>query len=372
MKNPFITTGYVDEEHFCDRVSETKRLTSLLVNGNNVALISPRRMGKTGLLRHCFAQQEIASKYYTFIIDIYATKTLSEFVYAMGKEVLNVLKSMERKVWERFLQIVGSFRGGISIDEFGRPSWGLSIGDIKSPETTLDEIFKYLNEASRPCLVAIDEFQSIARYREDNVEAILRTYIQSSKNAWFVFSGSMRSMMSEMFSSPSRPFYQSTTLMSLAPIPLEAYAEFAERHFEAGGKRISRRLISDVYGRFNGTTWYVQKMCNELFALTGDGEMCDVEHVEPVLHQILVENEESYQETLYRLTTKQKAVLVAISKSEPGIKVTSAQFVKKFNLSSPSSVQKAIAGLVDKELLTCSRGNYSVYDFFFNEWLKQL
>ena len=78
IKNPFLTYGYNGPEYFCDRVEETKRLTSLLVNGNHVALMSPRRMGKTGLIRHCFAQKELQNNYYLFIVDIYATKSLVE------------------------------------------------------------------------------------------------------------------------------------------------------------------------------------------------------------------------------------------------------------------------------------------------------
>ena len=80
MKNPFLTYGYNGPEYFCDRVEETKRLTSLLMNGNHVALMSPRRMGKTGLIRHCFAQQELQKDYYLFLVDIYATKSLSELI----------------------------------------------------------------------------------------------------------------------------------------------------------------------------------------------------------------------------------------------------------------------------------------------------
>ncbi len=80
MINPFVTNGYVGAEYFCDRVQETSDIVSLLRNGNNLALISPRRYGKTDLIRHCFDQEEIKDKYYTFIIDIYSTKSLAEMV----------------------------------------------------------------------------------------------------------------------------------------------------------------------------------------------------------------------------------------------------------------------------------------------------
>ena len=81
MKNPFLTYGYIGPEFFCDRVEESKRLTSLLVNGNHIALMSPRRMGKTGLIRHCFAKLETRNDYYLFLVDIYATKSLAELMF---------------------------------------------------------------------------------------------------------------------------------------------------------------------------------------------------------------------------------------------------------------------------------------------------
>lgn len=83
--NPFITSGYISAEYFCDRIIETATLTRYITNGNNVALISPRRLGKTGLIEHCFHQKQIKEAYHTFLIDIYATKNLQEFVFELGK-----------------------------------------------------------------------------------------------------------------------------------------------------------------------------------------------------------------------------------------------------------------------------------------------
>ena len=97
IANPFVTNGYISPHYFCDRVEETDLLTRLVTNGNNVALISPRRLGKTGLIHHCFQQDGIKDRYYTFIVDIYATKNLQEFVYELGKAVLSVLRSRGRK-----------------------------------------------------------------------------------------------------------------------------------------------------------------------------------------------------------------------------------------------------------------------------------
>ena len=178
LKNPFTTSGYVSSRYFCDRERESSELIREITNGNNVALISTRRMGKTGLILHCFHNKKIEKEYYTFFIDIYATKSLKDFVYSMSKVILNGLKPFGKKALECFWNSVKSLQAGITFDPVGNPSFNLQLGDIRTTETTLGEIFDYLERADKPCIVAIDEFQQIMSYPEKNVEALLRTHIQ--------------------------------------------------------------------------------------------------------------------------------------------------------------------------------------------------
>lgn len=110
INNPFVTSGYIAPEYFCDREKETEDLVRWLINENNVALISTRRMGKTGLIQHCFELAEIKKDYYTFLIDIYTTKTLREFVFQLGKSILTVLKPKGRKAWELFIDSMTSLK----------------------------------------------------------------------------------------------------------------------------------------------------------------------------------------------------------------------------------------------------------------------
>lgn len=369
--NPFLTFGYRSSEYFCDREAETAELTSLLTNGNNVTLTSPRRMGKTGLLCHCFAQPAIAEQYHTFIIDIYATKSLQDMVFTMGRIILASLKPRGRQAFERFIEMVTSLRPGISFDESGSPTWNLELGDIKAPDFTLEEIFRYLEHADRPCLVAIDEFQSIAEYPEKNVEEILRTYVQHCKQTWFVFCGSHRSMMGEMFQSPARPFYQSTTNMPLSAIPLESYAPFIDRHFRHAHKYIAPEAISQVYQQFDGTTWYIQKVMNELWRTTPEDGACTLDDVAPSIRHIIRSNADTYQDILYQLSTRQKALLLAICREGKATQITGSAFIRKYRLTSASSVQKAAEVMLKQHIITHERGTYEVYDRFFALWMKE-
>ena len=370
ISNPFVTNGYLSPHYFCDRVEETKQLTSIVTNGNNIALISPRRLGKTGLICHCFEQDLIKDNYYAFIVDIYATKNLQEFVYELGKVVLGVLKSKGRRAWELFLNTLGSLRGSISFDINGNPEWGLGVGDIKVPQTTLDEIFLYLEHADKPCIVAIDEFQVIADYPETNVEAVLRTRIQKCHNTCFLYAGSQRHMMAEIFVSPSRPFYQSTRLMSIEPIALEHYVAFAQSLFLEFRKEITDDTVISVYQRYAGVTWYVQSVLNALFSLTAPEGVCRQEMIEPAIQQIISQQSFAYKALLYQLPSKQKEVLMAICREGKATNITARPFLQRHRLTA-SMVQGAVKGLLDKDFVTHDMGVYSLYDQFFAQWLLQ-
>lgn len=131
------------------------------------------------MIHHCFQQTEIKEKFHTFHIDIYATTSITDFVNVFGRTILEELKPKGRTAWEGFLNMLRSIRSEISFDINNNPTWSLGLGDISNPTTTLDEIFSYLNQADKPCLIAIDEFQQIVKYPNGvNIEAMLRTYIQ--------------------------------------------------------------------------------------------------------------------------------------------------------------------------------------------------
>lgn len=333
IRNPFITNGYAGPEYFCDRKTETSKLTKLLTNGNNVVLMSPRRMGKTGLLYHCFQQTEIANNYNTFVVDIYSTKSFDNLVLEIGKKVLDAL----------------------------RPKG----------ETTLEEIFSYIEKADKPCIIAIDEFQQIMNYAEKNVEEILRTHIQQCNNAVFVFSGSEQHLLREMFTSPARSFYSSASTLELGCIDIDKYAQFAANHFNNGGKKIDTDAFRYLYERFEGTTWFIQKTLNYIYSNIGLDETCNVAMVDEAIYQILNENSTMYAENVYQLTLRQKQLLVAISAEGKYKEITGSKFIKKYNLGSPSTIQTTIKSLLDKQIVTCHLGVYEVYDKLFALWLKR-
>ncbi len=253
----------------------------------------------------------------------------------------------------------------------GQPSWNVSVGEIANPNNTLEEIFHYLQQADKPCLVAIDEFQQILKYNDTNVEAALRTYVQYCSNANFVFMGSQRHLMGTMFVSPNRPFYQSVTVMNLNLIDEEKYWAFCKAHFEKAGKTVDREVVDQLYAQFEGVTFYLQKVMNVLFMRTTEGGHCTLDELQPAIDYIVDFTNLTYEDLMYQLPEKQSAVLRAIAEEGKVNQITSGKFAKRYGLVSPSAVKSAVNALLDKDLITQEKGVYQVYDKFLEIWLKR-
>lgn len=368
--NPFITTGKIPAKYFCDRRKESKRLIREVTNGNNLVLISSRRMGKTGLISHCYDNSEIHGKYETFYIDILQTSSLKEFIYLFGREIFNKLVPSGLRRLKQFAAALHSIAGSFGFDPItGMPTFNLQLGDIVNPELTLEEIFKFISESEDRCLIAIDEFQQICNYNEKNVEALLRTHIQHLDNANFIFAGSEAHILRQMFTESARPFYNNASIMELNPIELSEYTEFAKTLFEEAGKGISSESIRFVYQIMEGNTFYLQKTFNTVFSKTSSGEICSIDMVEESLAEILGSFETLYKEILSGINEPQKQLLIAIASSGIARGITSSQFIKKYALTSASSVQAAAKRLLESGMISRSGSEYKIQDPMLRQWL---
>ena len=371
--NPFIISNeYVSEEYFCDRKFETKVLVDNILNGRNTVLISIRRMGKSGLISHCFSRRDVADSYITFFVDLYSTSSLSEMVSLMGKEILDSLKGKGQKVIDRFITTVRSLTAGITIDPItGQPTLNISLGAINKPEQTLKEIFEYLEMSDKPCVVAIDEFQQIADYPESNVVALLRTYVQKCKQTQFIFSGSKRRMMDRLFNSPAEPFYQSCANLYLESIEKEVYYDFASAKFKEAGKTLSKECFDRMYEALEGHTWYIQRLLNEMYAIVDAGELADIDVLNSAMQHIHRLDRRSYEESLQYLTIPQKSLLIAIAKDIKAKELTSSDFVRRHGLKSSSSVQSASKSLYESEAITRELDTFFVTNRFLGFWIME-
>jgi hypothetical protein len=371
-ENPFIVTGHIKPEYFCDRKAESERLVKLLLNGNNVVLKSDRRMGKTGLIQYCFDKPVLSENYYTFFIDILHTSCLQELVRELGKAVYEQTVPRGKRLTQGFLKTLRSLNGKLGFDAVsGMPTFSIGLDDVEQPEYTLKEIFSYLEQADRPCIVAIDEFQQIGKYPEQNIEALLRGHIQKIANCLFIFAGSNKHMMELMFDNSRRPFYKSADNMDLGVIPRDVYIGFVCQKFSEKGRRIRPELAGEVYDMFEGHTYYVQRTMNEAFSNTMPGEECNGETLAYSLQNVLDAIQSQYKEWLSKLSLRQKTLLYAFASDGWSSQITSAAFVKRHKLASASSVQNAVRKLKEEDLIVEDRKRYRVSDRFFAMWIKR-
>lgn len=373
VKNPFIVTGKIEKEYFCDRVVESKAIEKAISNGNNLVLISPRRMGKTGLVRYCYDFEFDKDEYYTFFIDILHTTSLQEFTYLLGRKIYETVLPKSKKMMTAFIHTLKSISGQFGFDPVSNtPTFDLSLGDIVRPELTLEEIFYYLEHADRPCIVTIDEFQQIAKYPEKNVEALLRTHIQNMGNCQFIFAGSEYHIMQEMFLSAAHPFYNSSDILELKPIEEQVYSDFVASWMQRYYRSIEPELVSKVYQLFRGNTYGMQRTFNEVFALMNDGETCTQEVVLLAINNIVDSKEPLFQEMLSNIPEKQKPLLYAIASDGEVEKITSAAFIRKHKLASASAIQYAARQLMLNGMITKLHGKFSLNEQFFDIWINRM
>ena len=369
LRNPFVLAGYGGPEYFCDRIAETKKLCGAIRNESNVTLLSPRRYGKTGLIMNAFDKLAKDGEYETIYLDVFGTQNLAEFTKLLAKAVIGRFDTPLERMSGAAKRLIQGIRPTLSYDDAsGKPSLSFDVSPSQA-EKTLSDIFDYLKSHNRRTVIAIDEFQQIGEYAEKGIEATLRSQIQFSP-ARFIFAGSKQHIMRDMFTSPKRPFYQSSFMMPLDVIAEDSYYDFANRFFAEVGRILDREVFHKMYQRFDGVTWYVQTLLWDFYA-SGD-DITDVAQLNEAVRQRVAANEYDQQRLLEILPDGAQRLIRAVAKEGIVSAPQSSGFISKYGLRAASSVKTSLDMLVDKELLYHGKDGYIVYDRFFAEYLKAL
>jgi hypothetical protein len=369
VSNPFITAGYVSPDYFCNRIEETERIINAIRSGRNLLLISLRRIGKTGLLRHVKYHLENNKNPHSVVyIDLLPTGNATEMLNALSTALIRV-KREEKNFLEKVLNVLGSLRPRLTIDTLtGQPSVELKIESNTDIQSGLDNLMKLITQIRKEIVIMFDEFQQIGNYPEKSTEHILRTIIQSYPQVPFIFSGSSKHMLENMFLSPSRPFYQSAELMHLETINEEHYKEYISAIFSRDERKIDPNVMSEIFVWTRTHTYYVQYICNILYEK--QLENINLKTVHNVFHQVLENFEPLFVSYRNLIPGHQFRLLQAIA-AENGIRQpTSGSFIKKHNLTSASSVATSLKSLAEKEMIIYDRNIWLVYDVFLSRWLE--
>ncbi len=375
MDNPFIIKSYETKELFCDREEELQQLLRNATGHTDITLISQRRIGKTGLILRLF--DELSSTHpdiQTIYMDIFASQSLDDFIKMMAEAAMRAFRP-KSSILDKLMVFIKALRPQISFDPItGEPQLQISYQTTHEKEYTLRGLFEFLDGQNTPIVMAIDEFQQIREYPEQNMEALLRTYIQQTKNITFVFCGSKKHIMADIFTNARKPFYSSTSFLALDKIPLEKYKAFIVNVFNKGNRNIQPEAADFVLEWTRRHTYYTQQLCHTIY---NDGATnIGLDEVKSACAQLLQQGEAVYLQYRQMLTEKQWRFLIAIAKEGAVTQITAGDFLRKHKIGTPSSVQRHADSLCEKGLLnaetTLHRTEYTVNDVFFSHWLERL
>jgi len=369
VANPFITGGYAGPAYFCNRMQEMERLSDAVSSRRNITLISLRRMGKTGLLKNLKHQIEQKGKSCAVIyVDLLPTMNCNEMLNTVSTALFRV-RQKERNFLEKMFGLLAALRPRLTVDPLtGEPAVELKVETVSEIKTGLENMLRLISEIKQDILFIFDEFQQIAKYPEKNTEAILRSVIQAYPVIPFIFSGSSRHMLENMFMSAGSPFYQSSELMYLERIPEKEYSEFIKAHFKKAGREIDDNALIRIFRWTRMHTYYVQYVCNIIFEQrskhTGEAE------ANWAFHRIMTDFEPQYINYRNLLPSHQFQLLIAIAASDGVVQPMAGDFVLRYGLTSPSSVSASLKALTEKEMVVRDLDRWQVYDVFFSRWLQ--
>ena len=372
LENPFILEPYQSKAYFCDREKETEEIIRNITNGRNTTLISPRRLGKTGLIFRVFDEM-MARKlpYETIYCDISDTLSLEEFIKVISDAVVSKLEKQQKIT--AFFKTLKSVRPLLGIDPLtGSPQVSFTFADDSQKQSTLKEVMDYLERYPQKVVLAIDEFQQIREYNDVNMEAVLRKHIQHLHNVRFIYCGSKKHTMTDMFTNAKKPFYESTSFSYLSKLPVPVYSAFIKEKFESAGKTIDDDSIRFIIEWTKDHTYYTQRLCNEVFSLSGNGIVRN--DIVTAIQSILDSERDRFQEIRRLVTRSQWKMLEALAKEGSVSQITSSAFLSKYKISSGPTALRNIKALMDKELVlvttTDDDTSYSVYNVFLSRYLE--
>ncbi len=374
MRNPFVIREIEADEPFCDRTVELRELASYASSFSNVVLYSPRRYGKTSLIKR--VQKELQDK---GVMTIYAdffglvsigevANRLAEHLYAYCHKDESLFKKAMKfiKIWRPVIRPDPDSGFQITVEQTTQHS-GLDL--LKE---TFDLFGAFAREHMNGFHVVLDEFQEITTLKDSvKIEGVLRSQIQTHRNVSYFFVGSRRRLLLDMFNEQKRPFYKSTVNYPLDPLPRKEAVEFIVDRFLAGGKECPSEIAELVYDRVGGYPYYIQRIPFDMWEQSDEKTMT-ARDCEKALSSIVKIDTPFYESILSGLSIIQKQLLYALAK-EPFPNPLNPKFMIRHKFTSPGSTQAAHKKLITLDLVERSDddGRYRVIDPLFDSYLKR-
>jgi len=376
--NPFVYGEIVSAAAFADREDERDRLGRDLASGQKVFLISPRRYGKSSLVRDVMrglARQKIL----TIEVTVAASSSYIGFLEAYAQALVAAdtpAGRVRRWASELLKAIKPELR--FDADQLGRARFALSFPQVRTARDTARvaaEVFALparIAEARKQRLaIALDEFQAITSFDGGTVENALRAAVQDQRQVGYVFSGSEPSLMERMLG-PRRPFYKAGPVMRLQKINATDFATFIDARFAGSGIRPDAGLGEAIVDLAANVPYDVQRLAHETWddAKEAGKKTAGLDDLHVTLLRLLGEQHTVFEESWQRLTLPQRAVLRALV-IEEGKELMSADVRTRHRLPVTSTIQAALAALLRQDIITKDDGHYAVVDSLYREWVAR-
>ena len=382
QENPFVYGEIVTAGAFADRETERERLARDLAEGQKVFLISPRRYGKSSLVRDVLrglARQRIL----TVEVTVAASSSYVGFLEAYARALVTADTPIGRlRRWTT--ELLQAVRPELRFDgpSPGGPSAGggvtLAFPAVRTARDTARlaaEVFALpgrIAAARRQRLaIALDEFQAVVSFDGGNVEHALRAAVQDQRAVGYVFAGSEPSLMERMLE-PRRPFYKAGPVMRLEKIDEELFAHFIESRFAASGLKPEPGLGAAIVELAGNVPYDVQRLAHETWddVRVAGRKSAGLDDLHGTLTRLLGEHHTAFEESWQRLTLAQRAVLRALV-LEDGRELMSGDVRTRHRLPGASSVQSALAALLRQDVVMKTGSRYTVSDSLYREWVAR-
>ncbi len=372
--NPFQYGKEVSGENFCNRKKEIEDLLNHMRSSGNLMVYSQRRFGKTSLIKKSL---DIARA--EGMVTVYAdlSSVLSEriFVDVYSRAISQALVGPIDKMLILAKEIFKRLRPTATIDDTTQmPKIELEIDpkeSAKNIEDVMDSVERYQKKLGRKIVVCLDEIQEIGRLSTDYLEKVMRSHIQTHKDICYVFCGSKRHLIYEMFNNPNRPFYRSAAPYPIDKIPRNELISFVKSRFKSTSKSINDEAALRIMELCEDHPYYVQYFCHILWDQTTKTPVT-VTDVENAVDVLLSREWAAYSNTWDLLPLQQKRMLVALAKKNPDDKMTSGDFLSRFELGYPSVASAALLSLEKKDMVDKQSGEYTIIDVMFRRWILKL
>jgi len=376
--NPFIYGEVVTATAFANREGERARLHHDLLAGQKIFLISPRRYGKSSLVR-AVMKSLAAKRVLTVEVTVAASSSYVAFLEAYAQALISA-DTPAGKLQRWAAELLRAVRPETRFDtQTGMPArFSVSFPSVRTPRDTARlaaEVFalpaRIAAARGQRMAIALDEFQTIAAFDGGSVEHALRAAVQEQRAVGYVFAGSEPSLMERMLT-PRRPFYKAGPVVRLEKIDERTFADFIDARFAASGLRTEEGLGAAIVELADNVPYDVQRLAHETWddVRAAGRKSAGLEDLHGTLTRLLNQQHMVFEESWQRLTLAQRAVLRAIV-LENGRELLSAGVRLRHRLPGASSVQSALAALVRQDIVMKDQGRYLVNDSLYREWMAR-